>query len=533
MTIIRLPSNSKQNNPPVSDPKEMAATAVKEDDLIASLKNGQDLDELDVSRKILVLGLGGNGCNAIRNLEQLNPTGVQMLACNTDLEDLRKVKQEHRFLIGAKTTRGQGAGSNPIKGMRAMEEQLPQLMARIGVVDMVILVAGMGGGTGTGSAPVIAKALRETGATVVSIITMPESSNGMMRMKKAIDGKQKLEAESNSIVTILNDKLPQALGHKGSLQNAFKFADSVLLDGISNIIDVMNILGIDNLDYADIETALSGTGKTMISVGHAEGENAGIIALEKALYHPIIEPCNIRSATHAMVNIIIGEEQEDSLMLSTTVRERLNLELDVQCDVKSGLTQIAGMKGVRILVIMSGMDGSDGGEAVVRMPRIAPNNPRDNLTLVLSDRLPPTEPEALMAEETLLDQGLDFEGVEEVRTANSISSKFDDVLREELHPSHDQMATSAAASAASAPAVAPAVARHSAVETKTRVIGIGGLIQKFVNGQTMVTTTEEELEAHRREAEAELERKQLEETLRRAKEMEIPPIPRFLNRFSS
>lgn len=529
MTIIRLPSNPKNKNPaaegvPINDP-----TAMSEAELIASLKNGQDLDELDVSRKIMVLGLGGTGCNAICNLERLNPPGVRMLACNTDKEDLRKVKQEHRFLIGIKTTRGQGAGSNPDKGRRAMEEQLPQLLELIGPVDMVILVAGMGGGTGTGSAPVIAEALSKAGILVVAIVTMPQRVDGLVRMNKAIEGKQKLESVATSMVTILNDKLPVAMGNRGSLQEAFKYADSVLLDGISNIIDVMNILGVDNLDYADIENGLSGGGRTMISVGHADGENAEIVALEKALFHDIIEPSNIRSATHGMVNIIGSDQTLDSLMVTTRVKERLNRELDVNCDVKFGYTEIPNLIGTRILIILSGMDGDSSGDAVVRMPRIAPDPARNNLTLVLSDPLPPSEVEAIEAAEARSLQGQDRDAIDETmvtclypadrRTETEVPfSPADD-----SYPADDQGAA----------AVASLEVKSAAVETKTRIRGFGALVQQMVNGQPVVTSTEEDLESLRQKNEEELQRKKEEETMRRAKEMEIPPIPGFLNRFSS
>ncbi|MCX8502059.1 MAG: hypothetical protein ORO03_10260, partial [Alphaproteobacteria bacterium] len=254
---------------------------IDQDDLLDYLKESQNLDEIDITRSIIVIGLGGAGCNAIRNLEKVTlDSCVRLLAVNTDLEDLRKVQKEHRFLIGAKTTRGQGAGSKPERGQRAMEEQLEQLLERIGKVDMAIIVAGMGGGTGTGSAAVLIESLRNKGVLVLAQITMPHKSDGFVRMERAKQGKAKVEAVASATITILNDNLTSVMGENTRFRDALRYADSVLIDGLTNILDVIFTVGEDNLDFADIENAFSGGGKTLMSVASGVGEDREIKAVE-------------------------------------------------------------------------------------------------------------------------------------------------------------------------------------------------------------------------------------------------------------
>ena len=528
MTVFRMPTNSDKNIASLVQAKESNSLLMTEAELIASLMSNQNLDELDVSRRILVIGLGGTGCNAIRNLEKLEPPGVKMIACNTDKEDLRKVKPEHRFLIGVKTTRGQGAGSNPDKGRRAMEEQLPQLLEKIGEVDLVMIVAGMGGGTGTGAAPVIAEALRDRGALVLSIVTMPQKVDGQMRMRKAIEGRERLADVSTSMVTILNDKLPAAMNNRGTLQDAYRYADSVLLDGVSNILDVMNILGVENLDYADIENGLMGTGKSLLSVGYGEGtgENAALVAMENALYHPIIEPCNHRSATHGMVNIIGSDGEEDSLMISAMIKERLSHEFDGDCLYKVGYTIIPNLKGIRILIILSGME-PDHGDNVEKKPRLVTDAPRKNLTLVLNNPITPDEAKSAQTGELETPDG-DEKSAQTFDFSSHLDNAIDTGRTATMKMGEEPPVPTAEASSVQMPEL-----NSAAVETISKIKGVGALVSRYINGPSVVTTTDEDLELIRQREAEELQRKQEEETQRRERELEIPKIPGYLNKFSS
>ena len=493
MSIVHLPFSQAKPNP--------------KDELVEHLKTSQDISELDISRRITVIGLGGAGCNAIRTLEKQNfGDTVSLLAVNTDMEDLRKVKPEHRFLIGAKTTRGQGAGSNPEKGRAAMEESLPQLLARIGPTDMVVIIGGMGGGTGTGAAPVIAKALRDQGCLVVALVTMPQKADGMKRMLKANEGKARVEEAANVTITLLNENLLSALGEQVRLQEALQYADSVLCNAIANILNIMNVVGVDNQDYADVENALAGGGKTMISVGHAEGDGCEYLALERALYHPLVEPCNIRSATHGMVTIMGGSEEKNSLQIRTRVIERLNSELDSYCDFKGGYIEIPELTGIRVMVILSGMEPySAENSSETRRNPMSHKLVRSDFKLVEGSHPEAAKPAAKPA-------------AEPPRSKNAFSEQLDRVNSE---------ARQATVSAEPLPNH-----RREPAPSPSKFKGPMSVISNMAKNKSSSAVAVEPIPvSYPPDQEVEDERLQEERLI--VSDMEFPAIPIFLNKFSS
>jgi cell division protein FtsZ len=222
---------------------------------------------------IKVIGVGGGGSNAVNRMIQAELKGVHFIAVNTDAQSLNLSLAEHKIQIGAKLTKGLGAGADPEIGKKAAEESCEELMQSLRGADMVFVTAGMGGGTGTGGAPVVAEVAREIGALTVGVVTRPFTFEGKKRANQADQGIQELKSKVDTLITIPNDRLLQVVDKSTSINEAFRIADDVLRQGVQGISDLIAVPGLINLDFADVKTIMSETGTALMGIGSARGES--------------------------------------------------------------------------------------------------------------------------------------------------------------------------------------------------------------------------------------------------------------------
>ncbi|WHP39692.1 cell division protein FtsZ [Lysinibacillus boronitolerans] len=285
------------------------------------------VDELAV---IKVIGVGGGGNNAVNRMIEHGVQGVDFIAVNTDAQALNLSKAEVRLQIGAKLTRGLGAGANPEVGKKAAEESREQLEEVLRGADMVFVTAGMGGGTGTGAAPVIAQIARELGALTVGVVTRPFTFEGRKRQTQAIGGIGGMKEAVDTLIVIPNDKLLQIVDKSTPMLEAFREADNVLRQGVQGISDLIATPGLINLDFADVKTIMSNKGSALMGIGIATGENRASEAAKKAISSPLLES-SIDGAKGVLMNITGGsnlslfEVQEAADIVASASDEEVNM----------------------------------------------------------------------------------------------------------------------------------------------------------------------------------------------------------------
>ena len=253
--------------------------------------------------RIKVIGVGGAGGNAIQTMIASKLSGVEFIVANTDMQALDKNKAETKIQLGEKLTRGLGAGANPDVGRQAAIESCEVLAQELENVDMAFITAGMGGGTGTGAAGVIAEIAREQGVLTVGVVTKPFSFEGRRRSLHAELGLEALRGKVDTLITIPNDKLLQVSDRSTSILNTFRKADEVLLQAVRGISDLINVHGLINLDFADIRTIMFEKGEAIMGVGEASGENRVISAAEQAVSSPLLDNISIQGATGVIINV--------------------------------------------------------------------------------------------------------------------------------------------------------------------------------------------------------------------------------------
>ena len=262
-------------------------------------------EELKQFAIIKVLGVGGGGGNAVNRMVVSDLKGVEFWAINTDLQALNVSLAPNKLQLGAKLTKGLGGGAKPEIGESSAEESYDDLVASIRGADMVFLTAGMGGGTGTGATPMIAKAAKEAGALTIAVVTKPFRFEGPRRARQAQHGLDKLRKEVDALIVVPNDKLLKIADHKTNLVDAFKLVDDVLLKGVKGIADLITIPGLVNLDFADVKTIMLNSGSAMMGIGIAGGENRASEAAEKAISSVLLEE-SIHGATGVIINVTGG-----------------------------------------------------------------------------------------------------------------------------------------------------------------------------------------------------------------------------------
>jgi cell division protein FtsZ len=257
--------------------------------------------------KIMVIGVGGGGNNAVGRMIEAQVQGVDFVAVNTEEQILANSATENRIQIGEKLTRGLGAGAKPEIGEQAAEESKDDIMKALAGADMVFVTAGMGGGTGTGAAPVVAKCAKEMGALTVGVVTKPFAFEGKVRSRNAESGIEKLKANVDTLLIVPNDKLLQTMDKGVSLKDAFRAADDILRQGIQGISDLITVPGVINLDFADVRTIMSDQGEALMGIGIASGENRAVDAAKMAISSPLLDR-SIDGAKGIIISIAGGED---------------------------------------------------------------------------------------------------------------------------------------------------------------------------------------------------------------------------------
>jgi len=265
------------------------------------------IDNIPQSAVIKVLGVGGGGGNAVHHMITNEVDGVDFICANTDSQALNNLKAKTILQMGASITKGLGAGANPEIGRQAALEDRDQIADILSGADMVFVTAGMGGGTGTGAAPIVAEVARELGILTVAVVTRPFPFEGKKRSAIAEQGIEQLSASVDSLITIPNEKLLDVLGKEASLLDAFKAANDVLLGAVKGIADLIMHPGMINVDFADVKTVMSEMGMAMMGTGFATGEDRAREAAESAIRSPLLEDVNLQGARGILVNITAGE----------------------------------------------------------------------------------------------------------------------------------------------------------------------------------------------------------------------------------
>ncbi len=307
--------------------------------------------------KVKIVGVGGGGNNALNTMIASNLTGVEFIAANTDAQALAANLSPMKVQLGANLTKGLGAGANPEIGRKAALEDVEMIREILKGADMVFITAGLGGGTGTGGAPVIAEVAREMGALTVAIVTKPFHFEGKKRMKQAEEGLANLKMTADALITIPNQRLLSISGKNMTLLEAFKKADEVLYHAAKGISDIIVGHGIINLDFADVRTVMSETGMAMMGTGIASGENRALEAAQKAISSPLLEDISIEGARGLLINITGGENMTLSEINEAT--SLIQKEAHEDANVIWGMVIDPSMRDeIRITVIATGFGRS-------------------------------------------------------------------------------------------------------------------------------------------------------------------------------
>jgi cell division protein FtsZ len=313
---------------------------------------------------IKVIGTGGGGNNTINRISEVGIAGAESIAINTDAQDLLYTTADKKILIGKDVTKGLGAGSNPKLGEEAAHEQEQEIKKALEHSDMVFITCGLGGGTGTGSAPVIAETARKVGALTVGIVTLPFAMEGHTRYENAVMGLEKLEQIVDTLIVIPNDKLLE-LAPDLPLHTAFKVADEILTNAVKGIAELVTTAGLVNLDFADIRAVMKGGGVALIGVGESDSENRAVEAVEKAISNPLLD-ADITGANGALINVAGGEDMtlDEARKVVETVSERLNENAKIiwGAQIYKDL-----QKTIRTMLIVTGVKSSQifGGEVTL------------------------------------------------------------------------------------------------------------------------------------------------------------------------
>ncbi len=314
----------------------------------------RELEEVlsGLTTTIKVVGCGGAGTNTISRCIESQITGAELIAINTDAQHLLLAEAPKKVLIGRHLTRGLGAGSLPQIGEEAAKESEQDVRGALGRADMVFITCGLGGGTGTGSAPVVAQIAKEAGALTIGVVTLPFSVEGLIRMENAESGLKRLRDVCDTVIVIPNDKLLDIVPNL-SLNAAFKVADEVLMRSIKGITEMITMPGLVNLDFADLKTVMKRGGVAMIGLGEAEGENKAINAVVEALNSPLLE-VDISEATGALVNVTGGEDM--TISEAERVVEEIYSRVDPNARIIWGTTVDPELKrNIRAMLVITGV----------------------------------------------------------------------------------------------------------------------------------------------------------------------------------
>ncbi|HXX23796.1 MAG TPA: cell division protein FtsZ [Terriglobia bacterium] len=357
-------------------------------------------DELRVGAKIKVIGVGGGGGNAVNHMIEAGVTGVDFLVANTDAQALRISKAPMKIQLGAKLTKGLGAGANPEIGRRAALEDTDKVIDALEGADMVFVTAGLGGGTGSGGAPIVASLARELHALTVGVVTKPFAFEGKRRMVQAEQGLAELSQSVDTVICIPNERLMQFVDKDTSFFEAFRKADDVLRQGVQGISDIITITGIINRDFADIKTIMEGMGYAVMGTAEAEGENRAVEATNRAIASPLLEDASINGAQGILLNITgsskltLFEVHEASSIVQKAAAENANIIFGAVLNESMG-------DAVKVTVIATGIKSERLGMKPLTGPSMAIRTAQQSVRTALArkEKLPvEQEPSEMSAE---------------------------------------------------------------------------------------------------------------------------------------
>jgi cell division protein FtsZ len=312
-------------------------------------------DPFDIRPRITVIGVGGAGGNAVNNMIRAQLEGVEFLIANTDAQALQGSMCERRIQLGQSATKGLGAGARPDVGRVAAEEAVREIADQLAGSNMAFITAGMGGGTGTGAAPVVAQIAREQGILTVGVVTKPFHFEGAHRMRLAESGIQELQQYVDTLIIIPNQNLFRVANEKTTFADAFKMADEVLYSGVRGVTDLMVMPGLINLDFADIRAVMGEMGKAMMGTGEASGENRAIAAAEAAISNPLLDEVSMKGARGVLINITGGMDM--TLFEVDEAANRIRDEFDPEANIIFGSTFDQSLEGkIRISVVATGIE---------------------------------------------------------------------------------------------------------------------------------------------------------------------------------
>jgi cell division protein FtsZ len=413
-------------------------------------------ENFDAVARMKVIGVGGAGGNAVNRMVAAGLTGVDFIAVNTDAMALDNNRAAARLQIGEKITKGLGAGANPEVGRLAMEEDRDKIASVLNGADMVFITAGMGGGTGTGGAPVVAEIAKEMGILTVAIVTRPFLFEGKVRDRNARKGIDDLRKAVDTIIVIPNQKLLSIVDRKTSLIDAFKTADDVLYQATKGISDLISVHGLVNLDFADVRTIMKCMGDALMGTGYAEGENRAVMAADAAIHSPLLDDVSIAGARGILINITGGEDMTlyDVSDATQTVYDAVGE--DSETNIIFGAVTDPAMNGkIRVTVIATGFNEESLEEKreaaapklAVKMPVLEKKAPEKTEQLSIALNVPPKQevvkertPEPVIIEMPKMDE-VDLTQIqdrEEIRTTAASTSNMEYPMYAKQNPKRNE-----------------------------------------------------------------------------------------------
>lgn len=318
----------------------------------------------ELKPRIVVIGVGGAGGNAVDNMIEANLQGVEFYVANTDAQAMRRSKTENRIQLGPETTAGLGAGARPEVGEASAEESMPDILAALDDAHMVFVAAGMGGGTGTGAAPVIAKAAHDKGILTIGVVTKPFGFEGTHRMTTAESGLIRMKDAVDTLIVVPNQNLFRIANERTTFAEAFRMADDVLYSGVRGITDLMIMPGLINLDFADVRTIMKGMGTAMMGMGEGEGEGRALEAARCAIDNPLLDDVSMKGAKGVLINITGGYDM--TLFELDEAANEIRREVDSDANIILGSTFDADLEGrIRVSVVAAGVAVE---EAIIAAP---------------------------------------------------------------------------------------------------------------------------------------------------------------------
>ncbi len=343
----------------------------------------------ELKPRIVVFGVGGAGGNAVNNMIEAGLEGVEFVVANTDAQQLAFSKTDRRIQLGVTVTQGLGAGAHPEIGMSAAEESGLEIGEHLDGAHMVFITAGMGGGTGTGAAPIIAKCARERGILTVGVVTKPFTFEGRHRMRLADAGIAELQRYVDTLIVIPNQNLFRIANERTTFAEAFGMADQVLHSGVRSITDLMVLPGLINLDFADVRTVMTEMGKAMMGTGEASGEDRALMASQNAIANPLLDEVSLKGAKAVLVNVTGGLDM--TLLEVDEAANAISDQVDPEANIIFGAAFDPALDGkIRVSVVATGMDGQSISLIEPKAPRVTTNNAAP---LLIKD-LPPPAPVA-------------------------------------------------------------------------------------------------------------------------------------------